>query len=340
MTTNMAIIEDLVITEPGSFIGLNGKRIRVEQKTGDSVEAPLLYLRSIQVLTRGASISAAAISACSEAGIPVHFIDAFEGNYASIISSALTTVVATRRAQLEALHDGRGVEIAKALGAGKIRAQAINLRYIGRRQEDDISASLKDSVADLLSYADRIERMKAGSIEEVRSEMMGIEGYCARLYWAALAPLIPDEYGWTARTGRHATDPINVLLNYGYGILYSEVQKALIVAGLEPYAGLIHTDRPGKPSLTCDLIEEFRAPIIDRTVLGLATRQYGVKFGEDGRLETECRRTFADHVLSRMKAQGIYGKKRYELRSIIQMQARRLAAAFRGDQHYEAYGGG
>ncbi len=336
----MAIIEDLLVAQPGTFIGLNGKRIRIEQKDGEIIEAPLLYLRSIQVLTRGASVSAAALAACCEAGVPVHFLDAFNGNYASVVSAQLTTVITTRRAQLEALNDGRGVAIARTLGAGKIRAQAINLRYLARRQEGDLALTLHDAEADLLAYADRSERMTANTVEEIRAELMGIEGYCARRYWEAVAPLVPAEYEWKGRSGRHAVDPINILLNYGYGILYSEVQKALMVAGLEPYAGLIHTDRPGKPSLTCDLIEEFRAPIVDRTVIGLATRQFAVQMTQDGRLETDCRRAFAEHVLSRLKAQGTFGRKHYELRSIIQMQARRLAAAFRGDQVYEAYKGG
>ncbi|NUQ05473.1 MAG: CRISPR-associated endonuclease Cas1 [Anaerolineae bacterium] len=336
----MAIIEDLLIAEPGTHIGLNGKRIRVQRKDNDVVEAPLLHLRSIQILTRGASVSAAALAACCEAGVPVHFVDAFEGNYASVVSSQLTTVVATRRAQLEALADARGVEIARALGAGKIRAQAINLRYLARRQEGASADALTEVETDLLAYADQVSRAQAESVDAIRVQFLGIEGYCARRYWDAVGSLLPDEYGWTGRAGRHADDPINVLLNYGYGILYGEVQKALIVAGLEPYAGLIHTDRPGKPSLTCDLIEEFRAPIVDRTVIGLATRRFAVEFTADGRLATHCRRAFADHIVSRMKAQGIYGRKRYELRSIIQMQARRLAAAFRGDQIYEAYTGG
>jgi CRISPR-associated protein Cas1 len=155
-----------------------------------------------------------------------------------------------------------------------------------------------------------------------------------------LGPLIPESYAWSGRSGRHATDTTNILLNYGYGILYGEVQNALVIAGLEPYAGLIHTDRPGKPSLTCDLIEEFRAPIVDRTVIGLLNRGYEVKLDEHGRLEREIRRGFAEHILSRLNAQGTVGGKRYILRSIIQMQARRLAAAFRGESEYESYTGG
>lgn len=336
----MAIIEDLLIAKPGSFIGLNGKRIRVELKDSTPIEAPLLHLRSIQVLTRGASISAAALSACCEAGVPVHFLDSFNGNYASVVSAHLTTVIVSRRAQLEALMDARGVAIARALGAGKIRAQAVNLRYLARRQEDDTASALRDAEIELLAYADRIDRLSASSIDEIRDEIMGLEGYCARHYWDALTPLFPIEYKWQGRLGRHASDPINVMLNYGYGILYGEVQKALIVAGLEPYAGLIHTDRPGKPSLTCDLIEEFRAPIVDRTVIGLAARHFAIQFTEDGRLDSDSRHAFANHILSRLKAQGTVGRKRYELRSIIQMQARHLAAAFRGDQIYQPYSGG
>lgn len=336
----MAIIEDLVVTQPGTFVGLNGGRIRAESKDGAVVEAPLLHLRSVQIMTRGASVSAAALAACCEAGVAVHFVDALDGNYASVVSSKLTTIITTRRAQLEALLDQRGVQIARALGAGKIRAQAMNLRYLARRQANESATLLRDIEAELLAYSDRIERVKAESVEEMRAEIMGTEGYCARIYWEAITPLVPTGYNWRGRIGRHATDSINVLLNYGYGILYGEVQKALMIAGLEPYAGLVHTDRPGKPSLTCDLIEEFRAPIVDRTVIGLATRHFAVRFMDDGRLDHDTRRAFADHILSRLQAQGTYGRKRYELRSIIQMQARRLAAAFRGDQEYQAYTGG
>ena len=336
----MAIIEDLIIADPGTFVALHGGRIRVEYKDGKYVDAPIMHLRTVQFLTHAAGISAAAVSACCEAGVPIHFLDPFEGNYATVVSSKLTTVITSKRAQLEALNTEQGAAIAQQLGAGKIRAQALNLRYLARRQETDRAAALHEVELDLLGYSDRIEKLNAATVAEVRNTLMGIEGYCARVYWGALSPLIPADYGWEGRSGRHAADPINALLNYGYGILYSEVQKALIVAGLEPYAGLIHTDRPGKPSLTCDLIEEFRAPIVDRTVIGLAARHFTVDSEADGRMTRETRRAFAEHILSRLKAQGTYGRKRYELRSIIQMQARRLAAAFRGDQAYESYTGG
>ncbi|MBN8593107.1 MAG: CRISPR-associated endonuclease Cas1 [Anaerolineae bacterium] len=336
----MAIIEELVVADYGAFLGLRGERLRLEVKDKAAVDAPILHLRGVHILTRSASLSAAAVAACCEAGIPIHFIDSIEGNYASLLSNKLTTVVTTRRAQLDALNTPLGVAIGLELAAGKIRSQAVNLRYLGRRAEGELRTVLHQCECDLLAYSDELARQRAENIEVVRGQLMGIEGYSARLYWEAIGSLFPSEYGWSGRTGRHASDPLNALLNYGYGILYGEVQSALVIAGLEPYAGLIHTDRPGKPSLTCDLIEEFRAPVVDRTVIGLAGRHFEVRFEADGRMERETRKAFAEHILSRLDAQGPYNGKRYTLRSIIQKQARRLAAAFRGEATYESYRGG
>lgn len=336
----MAIIEDLIVSDYGAFVGLQGGRVRVESKDAKRIEAPLLHLRSVQIHTRSASISVAALVACCEAGVPVHFVDGYGGNSASLVSANLTTVVATRRAQMTALLSPQGADIARALAVGKISSQAVNLRYLARRLEGELARSFKDAEIELLGYADQVKRLQAEDVETVRQHLMGVEGYSAKRYWATLALLIPSAYGWTGRTGRHASDDVNVLLNYGYGILYGEVQNALILAGLEPYAGLIHTDRPGKPSLTCDLIEEFRAPIVDRTVIGLVTRHYEVKRDADGRLERDFRKQFAEHILSRLNAQGSLNGKRYQLRSIIQQQARRLASAFRNESLYEAYIGG
>lgn len=336
----MAIIEDLIVNGHGVYLGLHGGRLRVSSDGKTQEDAPLLHLQSVQVVTRSASISASALYACCNAGIPMHFVDPFEGHYASVISPHLTTVVVTRRAQLEAMQTEVGVCIGRQICAGKIRSQVTNLRYIAKRLEGELALLFRQTIADLLAYSDRMEKMQATRIDEVRNSMMGIEGTCSRLYWTALGRLIPEAYGWQGRTGRHATDPANLLLNYGYGILYGEVQNALALAGLEPYAGLIHTDRPGKPSLTCDLIEEFRAPIVDRTVIGLLNRHYEVRMDDHGRMERDFRKEFAEHILSRLHAQGSYDGKRLEMRSIIQRQARRLASAFRNDSEYESYIGG
>jgi CRISPR-associated protein Cas1 len=91
---------------------------------------------------------------------------------------------------------------------------------------------------------------------------------------------------------------VNSALNYGYGILYTQVWGALMNAGLEPFAGFLHVDRPGKPSLVLDVIEEFRQPIVDRAVIAMLTK--GVKIEtREGLLTDESRRTCSRYVLRR-----------------------------------------
>lgn len=79
--------------------------------------------------------------------------------------------------------------------------------------------------------------------------------------------LLADHVSFEGREHRGATDQVNAALNYGYGILYAQVWGAIMNAGLEPFAGFLHVDRPGKPSLVLDLIEEFRQPLVDRPVI-------------------------------------------------------------------------
>lgn len=143
--------------------------------------------------------------------------------------------------------------------------------------------------------------------------------------------IIPENYGWKKREGRGASDPINSLLNYGYGILYGQIERALVLAGLDPYAGFVHADRPGKPSLVLDIIEPFRQVAVDRPVFGLATRNFKIDQDERGRMSEATRRSFAEHILGRLESRVRYQGNRHPLRCVIQMQARMLAAFLRGD---------
>lgn len=89
---------------------------------------------------------------------------------------------------------------------------------------------------------------------------MGFEGRAAAKYWGSFAILIPDKLSFPGRHTRHATDPVNSAVNYVYGMLYGEVWRAVIRAGLDPYFGIIHGTGRDQGSLVFDLIEEYRAP--------------------------------------------------------------------------------
>jgi CRISPR-associated protein Cas1 len=137
---------------------------------------------------------------------------------------------------------------------------------------------------------------------------------------------------WQGREGQGATDLVNSLLNYGYGVLYTRVEQALMLAGLDPFAGFVHTDRPGKPSLVYDLVEEFRQPIVDRTIFALLNLRTGFEQDNDGRLTADTRKLLIRKLNERLR-EGFerYERKNYNLQYILYNQARHIASFVRGD---------
>ncbi len=335
----MAIVEHLIADTFGTHIGKYSERLKITQGDETLQQAPLLHLKTVLVTGRGVSISADALEACAERGIPVFFLDSLGRCYATIYAAGLTGTVLTRRAQLLAYEDERGTALALAIAEGKIRNQATTLKYWAKTRKEtdpdtyDELQLCADEVLDAVARLDRLPRDQP--IGEVREHILAAEGDAARRYWAAVGAILPEQYGWPGREGRGATDPLNSLLNYGYGILYSRIEQAVVLAGLDPYAGFLHADRPGKPSLVLDLIEEFRQVAIDRLVFGLANRDFRVEQDDKGRLASETRRTLAEKVLEHLEAGVRYEGKRYPLRFVIQSQARHLAAFLRGER--EAY---
>lgn len=334
----MPVVQHLYADQFGTHIGKYSERLKLTQGGETLAQAPLMHLQSVTIASKGVSISADAIAACCAHGIPIVFMDGQGEVYASLYAAGLVGTVLTRRAQLLAYTEPRGFRLATAFSAGKVHNQAATLRYWARlRRESDPeqSIALGDLALEILSYADQIAALPDSTLEEGRDSLMGLEGVAARLYWQGAACMIPDEYGWPGRVGRGATDPVNSLLNYGYGILYAQAERAVILAGLDPYAGFLHADRPGKPSLALDMVEEFRQVAVDRPVVGLLARHYEVKMDERGRLADEMRRDFASKIVAHFDTPVRYTDSRMALRHVIQAQARQAAVFLRGET--EAY---
>jgi CRISPR-associated protein Cas1 len=335
----MAIIQHLIVDQYGSFVGKHSGRLRVTRqkdgKTEKLIEAPLIHLDGVLVTGRGVGLSADAVEACSREGIPIHFLDSRGKHYAALYSAGLTGTVLTRREQLLAYADRRGLALAKAFAAGKIQNQAGFLRYVAKYRKEtdpDLYRALREGADAVLAHRDELARLAGDCVDALRFEILSAEGRAAQRYWEALKQVVPERYAWPGRRTRGAGDPINNALNYGYGILYGAVEQALVLAGLDPYGGFIHADRPGKPSLVFDLIEEFRQVVVDRTVFGLANKGVALDLDDKGLLAEKARRTLAEKVLARLEAAERYERKRHALRAILQSQARHIATYVRGDR--------
>lgn len=329
----MPIIPHLIADQFGSHVGKYSERLKVTQKGETLQQAPLLHLEAVYVLNRGVSISADALEACCERGIPVFFVDPLGIPYASVYSGGLMGTVLTRREQMRAFDDERGGYLSRSFAEGKIQNMAVTLKYLAKLRKDTPEAeALKMAASEVLDHLAWLDRLSEATADGLRPGLLAAEGNASARYWSAAIPLMPPDYGWTHREGRGAGDPLNQLLNYGYGILYGQVERALVLAGLDPFGGFIHVDRPGKPSLTLDLIEEFRQAGVDRVVFGLAARGFVVERDEQGRLTEEVRRAYAGHVLSHLEAGVRYEGARKPLGQVIQTQARRLAQYLRGER--------
>lgn len=337
------IIENLVVDQFGSFIGKYQGRLKVTCDGKTQVQAPILHLRGVYIHGRGISVSSDALEACCREGIPIFYLDSLGRSYASVYSAGLGATIKTRRQQLYAIDDERGIHIALNMIAGKIHNQAVTLKYLAKNRKDsdpECYQELRMCATEVEECLEDLGHFNVLYVDDVRPNIMGIEGNASARYWQAVRQIIPASYEWHKRETRGATDPVNTLLNYGYGILYTQIEQAIILAGLDPYAGFIHVDRPGKPSLTLDLIEEFRQIAVDRVVFGLVNRNFRVKFDDEGKLDKETRRVFADKILAHLDSSVKYDNKRYPLRHVIQAQARVLASYLRGERHdYIAFQG-
>jgi CRISP-associated protein Cas1 len=336
----MPIVKHLIADQFGSHIGKYSERLKITRKGETLAQAPLLHLEAVSVLSMGVSISADALAACTGRGIPVYFLDRQGTPFASIYAAGLTGTVITRREQLRAYDDERGAQLGLAFARGKIENQAITLKYLAKtRKESEAGQALQLAATEVLDHLAWLDRLGApATIDAAREGILAAEGNAARHYWGAVRAILPATYQWTARAGRGATDPINSLLNYGYGILYGQIERALILAGLDPYAGFVHVDRPGKPSLILDLIEEFRPVAVDRVVFGLANRHFTVEQDERGRLSDATRKSFAQHVIDHLESEVRHNGQRHGLHQVVQMQARAVAAFVRRERPaYKAF---
>jgi CRISPR-associated protein Cas1 len=222
------------------------------------------------VISNAVSLSSDAIQMAMEHNIDIIFLDQYGNPYGRIWYPKIGSTVLIRRRQLELLNDPIGVEFIKHQILYKIMNQANFLKTLLSKRE-----GAKEEYSSILTrireFALSINNAE-GSMEDLSGSFMGWEGGASKLYFQTLANLIPSEFKFSGRSSRPAADAFNAFLNYGYGILYSKVERALIIAGLDPYIGLLHSDYYNKKSLVFDFIEPYRT-FIDTQIFYIFSRR-------------------------------------------------------------------
>jgi len=332
---------NLIINNFGTFLGKTSERLVVKENGKVVQEVPFFDLTQITVTTGGASLSSDVIRMCMEHGVQINFLSSTGQPYAKLSSPFLSATVETRREQLMAYRDVRGIVLAKAFITGKIKNQVNTLKYFAKHQKTarrECFDLTMDAVARMNDILHELDACQGNNIDDVRGQFLSIEGRASAIYWKQVASILEGKVEFPGREHRGAEDPFNSLLNYGYGILYSQLWSAVLLAGLEPFAGFMHVDRPGKPSLILDLIEEFRQPVVDRTIVAMFSKGTKIEL-EDGKLSAKTRKDLAEKIIGRLDSTENYEGKKHRISTIIQFQARNIAVFVRGEGKYKPFVG-
>jgi CRISP-associated protein Cas1 len=326
----------LFISGFGLFVGKKSERVVVRKDGSICAQVPLMRLQEIIIASRGVSFSSDLLEELCERGIRIAYLTSSGKPFALVTSPMLTATVETRRAQLEASNNERGADLCRWIVAGKLHNQEKLMRYFAKSRDGERRSALENAAGALRKLRRAALQVEGASPGEVRAELMGLEGTGGRMYWKEIGNMLPDELGFAGRSHQGATDAVNAAINYGYGILTSHVWGAVMNAGLEPFAGFLHVDRSGKPSLVLDLVEEFRQPVVDRAIFSWLNK--GGQLGlVKGLLDGASRENVASRVLMRLTATEQHRGKQHQIRSIVQMQARLAASAVRGLRPYRSF---
>lgn len=318
------------VQEQGARVGKSGERLTVV-KEKETVGGARLREVSQLVLMGNVQVSAQALHLMMEKGIPVvHFST---GGWFHGISHGIGIENAyARAAQYEAAADpARCVRFA----SGLVRAKAGNQRALLLR-----NGSGRDRDVAVSSLADALKRKS--DMPESLPGLLGWEGRAAALYFSAFSSMLktgalPD-FQFASRNRRPPKDPVNALLSFAYALLAKECLVALWGEGLDPWWGLYHQARHGRPALALDLMEPFRPVIADSVVLtaintGMVGPRDFIANANGCALKPNGRKAFLRAWEQRLDQLYTHPEFDYRCswRTILRIQARLLARWLRGD---------
>lgn len=312
---------ELIINQYGAYLSRIQNRFQIQNKD-DKQEYSADQVTQI-IISTPISISSGAIELAQEHLIDIVFLNIYGEPYARIYPCRLGGTTLTRKRQAEIYQSPKSADLAKKFVEGKIKNQILFLKAL---YKDHPNSELHDIIQGLDNYIKQI-KLPNGKIDEIRDFLLGVEGWVANRYFKGLSTVIK-------MVGRRpeADDQFNILLNYGYGILYSEIERACIVTGLDPYLGYYHTDRYGKPCMVLDLIEEFRPVIVDRVIVTLLNRKQinDTDFEKINKkvLSNSGRKKVIKAIYDRLHTEIKYKNKKIELGSMPREQARQIVRYF------------
>ena len=330
------LLNTLYVTSENSYLALDGENVVLYENKDELGRIPLHNLEGI-VSFGYRGTSPALMGACAERNISLCYLTP-QGKFLARVSGRIKGNVVLRQQQYDSSRDEAiSLEIAKNCIIGKV----YNARWVLERAIRDHSLQID---AEKVKAASNFLKDSLTFIQNSQSkdQLRGYEGEAASIYFGVFDQLIlqqKKDFIFTGRNRRPPLDPVNAMLSFVYTLLTNMVTSALESVGLAPYVGYLHVDRPGRASLSLDLVEELRAVMADRFVLSLINRKMvtGKNFSrqENGAIlmDDELRKRVLMEWQNRKKEMIThpYLQEKVEWGMVPYVQALLLARYLRGD---------
>lgn len=330
------LLNTLYVTSENSYLALDGENIVVLEDKTEIGRLPLHNLEGI-VSFGYRGTSPALMGACANRNISLCYLTP-QGKFLARVTGKIKGNVILREQQYASSKDEEmSLEIAKNCIIGKV----YNARWVLERAIRD--HSLQIDVEKVKRASDYLKNsLNLIQNSETKEQLRGFEGEAASIYFGVFDQMIlqqKKDFVFQGRNKRPPLDNMNALLSFVYTLLTNSVTSALETVGLDPYVGYLHTERPGRVSLSLDLIEELRAVLADRFVLSLVNKKIinGKNFTrkENGAviMDDDLRRKLLTEWQSKKKETLThpYLKEKIEWGMVPYVQAMLLARYLRGD---------
>lgn len=329
-------LNTLYVFTQGSYLRRDHQTVVVEVEKAKKLALPIHHLDAIAAFGQ-VMVSPGLIELCLESGVALTYLTE-AGRLIGRIDAPRSGNVLLRREQFRRADRPEScVPLARSFVAGKIH-NARNALLRAARETDDAGdvAALNAAANRMAEHVEFLPR--ADTLDEVR----GREGDSARSYFAAFPSMIRhgrQELAMDGRSRRPPLDPVNAMLSFTYALMVHDCVAALTAAGLDPDVGFLHTDRPGRPSLALDLVEEFRTLVADRLVLALINRrqvthaQFVRRDGGGVEMNGDARKTLVQAYVARKREELKHPLLEAPVRigQLPFLQAKLLARHLRGD---------
>lgn len=351
----------LYLTTPGTYVARDHLTLQVEvpvypadlppqerarDKATDwrKLSIPIHHLESVCVFGPS-TISPPALDLCWENGVAVNYLSEF-GYLQARMTGVADTSVTLRRAQFRVADDAaRCAAIARQIIAGKLQNSRNSLLRAGRETESAEESTRLTEASDALARL--IEALGRWTSDQLREPgaldaLRGAEGMGSATYFGVFALVLKqqrNDFSFTTRSRRPPRDRINCLLSFLYALVRHDCIAALTSVGLDPFVGYLHAERPNRPALALDLMEEFRPWLADRLAITLINRQQigaeDFKQREGGAVEfTEAGRKRVIKAYQERKQEKLTHPlldQEFRIARLPFVQARVLARHLRGD---------